>query len=333
MKRLILGLPTTFTAPALPERIEWTGSAVKTFRSCPRLFFWKYIARLGSKAKPAPLLIGTSFHTAVAHWYKAPRASMEKIAARVIGEASKEYKDNQAWYNVEDIEKMEVALKTFEGMLQGYATNYESDRANWRFGPKDVEVEFKIDMGDFDFRGSIDLIPTVRSTGKRAIVENKTASDISESYLDRLSLDTQTRGYLFGATRGLGLKISQVIYNVTRKCKLRRRSGESHQDFTRRIVLDYTARPDFYFYREPLPITQDCIEAFELELRQTHHALMSMIGRMKDPLDPREWYINDNHCTAYHRTCDFHRLCVTGLDAGTGTMFEQHESFHRELSV
>lgn len=331
MKKLLHNLPKGFTVPDLPERMIWTGSAIKAFRACPRLFFWKYATRLAPKVKSAPLVIGTAFHDAIGTWYKFPRSLMPMIAARVAGEVREEFKKSAALYNTEDAEALQTALTTFQGMLMGYARIYEHDRKVWRFTPEDIERQFTVDMGDFDFQGSIDLI--AREPGKRVLIENKTASNIDESYVDRLALDTQTRGYLFGATKACGLKIDRVIYNVTRKCKLRRRGGEKLDDFNERIALDYAARPDFYFYRETLPLTPGCIEAFELEIRQTHAAFQAMRDRMTNIGDPREWYINDQHCTAYHRTCEFHRLCVDGLDSGNGTLFEQSPTLHRELIV
>lgn len=313
----------------LPKRMVWTSSSLKLFRKCKRKFFWKYIVRLRPRYSSGPLLIGTAFHEALAQWYMKPRADMAKIAARQGKEARDKFTASAEYFDEEELDKHGAVMQTIEGMLLGYADIYSADRTGWKFDRRDVEVKFDIDCGPFDFQGKVDLI---YQDGKRdVIVEHKTARKIDSSYVDRLPMDTQVRAYVFGATRGLGRNPKEVLYDVVRKCGLRRKAKETASEFNARIALDYASRPGFYFFREPLKFSKDDIANFEYEMHQTHSEFMAIING-PDPTNPRAWAPNDGTCTEFFSTCPYMPLCSTSLDKGTGMMFDQDDAMHEELA-
>lgn len=318
--------------PHLPERMVWTSSSLRLFRKCKRKFFWKYICGLRPRNKAGSLIIGHAFHAAIGEWYAKPKMDMEAIVAKHAVAAREEAAVSAEFYDQEEAEKLEVTLNTFSGMMLGYARIHGADRKDWKV--LHVEKQFSIDLGDFVFQGKVDLIaePRVpkRGASKCFIAEHKTAKKIGESYIDRLPLDTQCRAYIFGAQRGLGLKPDELLYDVVRKCQLRRKSGETADAFNERICLDYEARPDFYFYREPLKFSQADVAAFELEMRQTHAEYVA-IADGPAPFDPRSWTPNDSTCNEFFRTCEYMQLCTTGLDKGTAGMFTKNETMHEEL--
>jgi len=278
------------------------------------------------------LLIGGLFHWCIGDWYSSNRARMTRIARRRIDPAWTEAREQSALYNPDDFEKLSAEIQALYGMLFGYAHTYADDRRIWTINRKLVEVEFRVDMGDFDYAGKIDLVTLLKPQAKcYTVVEHKTARKISEAYITRLPMDTQVRSYVFGATQGLGLRVNEVLYDVVRKCSLRRKSGETADAFNARIAEDYEARPDFYFFRQPLKFNKSDIDAFEYEVRQTHAEFMAIING-SDPLDPRSWGPDDAECSAFFRTCPYLEVCTTGLDRGTGMLFEQHSDWHEELS-
>lgn len=323
MKLPILLLVDTLQ-PIIPERMIWTTSALKLFRRCKRKFYWKYILRLDPRRKDIPLIIGSGFHKGLAQWYAGQRASMNTIASKLIPKIHEDAIENNELYDADEFEKLELQIYMLGGMLHAYSHVYKDDRRSWDLDRKLIERRFTVDCGDYDFQGSIDI------ADDRFLVEHKTTGNITSSYLDRLPLDTQVRGYMFGAKKGLGLKPKRVIYNVVRKSKLRRRSAETFDGFVTRVRDDYLARPEFYFHREPLPFTSVDILAFEFELDQTHQEYLHVLAS-GDPLQPRTWGIDDSECNAWFRMCSYTSLCHHGYGAGSEAQFIRRETLHQEL--
>ena len=314
--------------PQIPEKIRWSVSKAKLFKKCKRKFFWKYLMHLRHRAKAAPLLVGSYFHEALAEWYRTKRSSMVRIADRYVKAADKEIRTACEYYDQYEYDKLTTMLETLQGMLVGYATVYQHERKIWIIDREGIEAEKTIDLGEFDFIFKTDLITKqqLKNSVKNHLVEHKTASIIPDSYMDKLPLDTQVRGYIFGANhpQGLNKKVSEVIYDVVKKCKLRRKSDEDVSTFNERIAQDYIDRPDFYFFREKLKFNKSDIVAFEFELRQVHAEYMWLINTLPDSLDPRYWAPSDFICSEFFKTCPYQLLCLNGLDRGTGSVYEQY---------
>ena len=320
--------------PTFPDKIRWSVSKAKVFKKCKRKFFWKYILHLQHRAKAAPLLFGSYFHEALAEWYRTKRSSMKRIAARYAKMADEEIRAASEYYDQYEYDKLMTLIHTFEGMLIGYAAVYNQERKIWIIDREGIEAEKTIDLGDFTFIFKTDLITKqmIRKLVKNHLVEHKTASRIPESYIDVLPLDTQVRGYIFGANhpQGLNKKVSKVVYDVVKKCKLKRKSDEKLEDFNERIANDYMDRPEFYFFRETLQFNKADIAAFELELRQVHAEYIWLLDTLKDPLDPRYWAPSDFICNEFFKKCPYLTLCLEGLDRGTACMYEQYNREEKE---
>jgi len=207
-------------------------------------------------------------------------------------------------------------------MVRGYTDIYQSDLKDLIIKPNNVEVDFLVKLKHFDFSGKIDLLPCYRKSGKPIIVEHKTASKIGDSYIDRLPLDTQIRGYIFGAQEGLGLHPVEVLYDVIRKCSLRRKSDEDLDDFNERIALDYASRPEFYFFRETLKFNSSDIGQFVNDMDLTFSEYSNIVDNY-DPKNPASWVCSDNICNEFFKNCPYMPLCLKGLDKGTGKLYTQ----------
>lgn len=315
--------------PIVPKKMIWTGSSLKQFRDCPRKFFWKYIMRLRNKLQAGPLMIGSQFHECLGKWYSSRFNSMSKLIKKPVKDLREHLTVHGQYYDTDDLAKFEASVGTFEGMMLGYAEVNADDRKEWRFD-RDLgtERQFLIDCGAFYFAGSIDGV--FRKRGNQLwMIEHKTARLINDVYIQRLKLDTQTRGYLF-ALLVLGFNPIGAVYNVTQKCALRRKSNESVGDFCERIKRAYMSEPTKYFFRANLVFEIDEIVAFYLEMCQTHDHFMAMASHMA-ALEPRSWPINDKHCDSYFKLCEYHQLCTEGLDFGTSLHLEQHDKLHVEL--
>lgn len=312
----------------VPDRMIWTASSLKCFRKCKRKFFWKYIARISPAHYSAPLLIGKAFHGGLAEWYFYKRAMMERIAATYQKEANRLALKGEGYYDQDDYDKMMTGIATLIGMLQGYGEIYEKERSEWVIPKKNIEARFNVNCGDFDYQGSVDCVPRI---GKNwTVVEHKTASKLHDTYLMRIQQDTQVRGYCFGAIHGLKLPVKHVMYDVVKKCKLRRRSGESSRQFDERIMLDYMSRPDFYFMREDLVINGRDLAMFERDLFNTHDEFEWLINNF-DGTNPDNWCANDGACYEYFRNCDYMPLCLSGIGLDNAALYNHRSSLHQEL--
>jgi len=318
MKKLIVDNP--FQDPVIPKRTSWSYSSLKLFRKCKRKFYWQYILRLSPRREPSALVISSAIHEALAKWYSSKRASMKRISANIITTVQKKAEENINFYDQDEYDDLIVTLNTLQGILTAYAELYADDSQLWKLTKKNVETWFSVNLGPFDFKGRIDLLPTVK--GKLLVVDHKIVSRIGESYVERLPLDGQLRGYILGVSPKR--KVSKVVYNLIRKCKLRQKSQESLKEFTERIRRDYLNRPDFYFQRETLRFSKSDVEAFEYDLRKTHAEFAWLVNHSIDPLDPRDWPCNDAMCDEYFRTCEYFPLCTQGLDRGTARLYTQY---------
>jgi len=313
--------------PFLPPRIvtpmKWSYSTLKLFRKCKRKHYWTKIFRLIPRREAAPLVISNVVHEGLAKWYSSTRASMKRIARTVVKTTKKRIEAQHQFYNQDDYDEMMILLSTVEGMLIGYSRVYSDDKKIWEFNKNDVEAWFNVDRGDYEWRGKIDLLLCKGKT--QLVMDHKVISNINSSFIDKLPLDGQLRGYIVGARDDLNRLPKRVIYNLIKKCKLRKKSGETTKDFTKRIREDYENRPDFYYSRESLTFDKGDIEAFLRDLDITHEEYSWYINqKVRDPLKPESWPCTDTTCDEYFRNCPFQPLCLEGLNKGTARLYTQY---------
>lgn len=312
-----------------PERMIWTASSLKLFRSCKRKWFWKYILRLRERVKDKNLVIGGVFHECVAHWYRNPRSSMQRILIRYEKQLSAYLQAKGGFYSQEEVDKFDVAIKNFGGMMLAYEAQYSPIRKTWLIQSDLIEKQFLVPFEHFDYAGKIDLV--VARKGHRRAVEHKTASRLRHGYIERLPLDTQCRGYMLGATQGLGIGIEEILYDVVAKSKWRRKSNESQDEFNLRNAERYMATPEKFFYQEPIPVTREAVASFVYELHHVQREYLHLRSELKG-LDAREWEPNDDSCDKYFKQCEYLTLCLEGLDRGTARQYEQGDDLHQELN-
>lgn len=106
------------------------------------------------------------------------------------------------------------------------------------------------------FRGKFDGVFTRK--GKLWLLENKFKSIIDQNGItDTLHTDLQCLFYLNALRLSTGICPEGVIYNVIRRPQLRPRNGEKYLDFIARLQADIEDRPDFYFFRVELQMSEE----------------------------------------------------------------------------
>lgn len=321
---LPLIIENPFEEPYIPPRTAWSFSSLKLFRKCKRKSYWKRILRLSPKREASPLVISGLVHLGLSEWYS-KKGKMKPIAVRVTDEAIERIEKNADYYDQDEYDELLAMATTVVGMLVGYSLMYKKDKVQLAIDKRrDVEAWFQVNMGSFDWKGKIDMLPCTLK-GKQLLMEHKAVKKLNMSLLlETLPLDPQIIGYIFGAAEGLHRRPAQVVYNLIRKCQLRRKSNETSDQYCDRIAKDYEKRPEFYFYREQLRYNKSDLAAFEFDLRKTNQEYVRLLEDSKDPLDPREWPGSHHICTEFFRTCPFLPLCIQGLDRGTARLYTQY---------
>lgn len=205
--------------------------------------------------------------------------------------------------------------------------------------------------------GKIDAL--ARRDGELAVVEHKTCGDTiddpSSGYWKRLAIDTQIAGYLLAAWTS-GHRLLQVLYDVLRKPEIRPRKlpskevvqlrvthtyyglwlsppeveqvvadpehRESAKMYGARLVHDIKERPDWYFQRRLITLTEKDITAYATELWLDAEDIR--LSRTKN--DIRR---NAQACLNFGCTCEYMDVCSIGDE----TNLIQIGTLHPELEL
>lgn len=261
-----------------------TASNTKQFMTCRMAYYCRNELGLVPRYTKRGLSIGKAFH--------------KGEETHSIEEAMKSL---QTFYpsNQNEADELEIAKAVVQAMLEGYWNRFPS------FENSEPEVKFDLPLLDpggkpteHHVRGKIDR--RARLNNRTWLVENKTATQVDRTYIEKLDLDHQTTTY-FDAAYRLELDPAGVIYRVVRKPSIRPKKNETIPQFCERVVRDYQERPEFYFFEERLYRTQADLKQFEAELW----------GIAQDILTARRekrWYRNTSRCADWGK-CDYLPLC------------------------
>lgn len=164
--------------------------------------------------------------------------------------------------------------------------------------------------------GQLDAAFNVRD--EHWLEESKTRGRIDPVYIsEMLGEDFQVNLYLLIAAQVFGVPFSGVCYNVIRKPGLRQRKKETNKEFAERVADDVQKRPDHYFYRFEVAISQEDVARWEHETLQP---LLREVWRWYDALDAehpfRPHWKNTAACQRHYGKCDFFGLCHRNDEAG-----------------
>lgn len=285
----------------------WTNSRLKTYQACPMKEKFRYRDCLVPIGKKEALNLGAAVHRGIETW--SIDAAIEALEF--------DFPANQEAYDAQ-----EIMRGTVRAMLNGYFAIHQP------FEEHDPEIGFEIGArfptrsgmrrsNRIKLAGKIDDIAIIN--GEQWVVEYKTASQIDKSYFDRLYVDSQITFYMMAALR-CDFKPVGVLYRVLKKPQIRRKQNETVEAYIERMMQDYLARPEFYFYESKYYRTVADIAQFE---KDVWHEIKQANQNARDGHVFRHSY----SCSNYG-TCPYLPLC-TG-EAGAEMMFEYREP-HEEL--
>jgi hypothetical protein len=162
---------------------------------------------------------------------------------------------------------MEEHLAMARALFGAYADHYKKEDEkgiNW----VELESEFDVDFEGHRLRGKRDGLLRWKKDkkGKLWLLETKTASRIDESTMnEKLGFDFQNLFYTIATEEEVGEKIGGILYNVIRKPQIKNTTGDL-QEYYQRMYTDVRKRPEFYFKRFKVNITEKRKKIFRAEL-------------------------------------------------------------------
>jgi hypothetical protein len=273
-------------------KVVLTYSALQSFLTCPRKYFWRYIQEVEPVEKSDALLLGSAVHRYLEYFYSQVPVDRETLLTEglspktrgilngVINNYGRIYSDDFNCYEVLSVERV----------LSGNIINPVTQRssANFEFGGKlDTLVRLRVGMDD---------IPT----GSLAIMETKTAARVDDLFWSRISLDPQTALYTHYLQEELGEEIAGVIFNVIAKPFFRQRKDETEEEFGNRIS-EKMADPEMYHRRT--------IAVQDLNAEEVLSDLWNAKSFIHLARENSAYPKSSSACTLYNSTCDYMALC------------------------
>lgn len=197
---------------AVPIRITFNQSRIKTYQRCPKQFDYKFNQLLQPKKKSRPLFMGSWVHACLEEYYKGGDWR--------IGHQT--YVDE--WNKLFEEEKAELSAKyrgtplpeIVERIMRSYLFYYKDDGWEPYMVEQILEVEtpLKIDGKYWVFKGRLDLI-IKDEEDKLWLVDHKTASTIPPATAFH-AMEPQLMLYPWAAKQQYGIELAGVIWNYVK---------------------------------------------------------------------------------------------------------------------
>jgi len=278
-----------------------TQGAISTFLDCRHQFWLKYVMGYRNKAKGGATAFGSAFHDILAHTQHAEPGKQPKS----LDVAVTDYMKSLGTLTPNVQEETSCMLAQIKAIIQLYNKRWEEDHATRTWLKREDTFRFNYELNlefndrskhDFGVSGTSKLIPlrgrwdgVFKKGGSVVLHETKTKGRIDEEGIAKsLPFDTQTMLYCLAILRTMKVCPRGTCYDVIRSIQLRQKQNESTLDFVDRCRADIESRPDWYFMRFDVTIT-------EKELREWEHRFLCPVlceitrwyeSIKADPLNP-----------------------------------------------
>lgn len=243
-----------------------TQGAISTFLDCRHQFWLKYVMGYRNKAKGGATAFGSAFHDILAHTQHSEPGKKPKS----LDVAVTDYMKSLSTLTPNVQEETSCMLAQIKAIIQLYNKRWEEDHATRTWLKREDTFRFNYTVQPEDKYAAFNIPLRGRWDGvfekKKNIVlhETKTKGRIDEEGIAKsLPFDTQTMLYCLAIQRQLKLKPSGTCYDVIRNPQLKLKQNESTLDFVDRIASDIESRPDWYFIRFDVAITEQELKHWE----------------------------------------------------------------------
>lgn len=315
----------------------------KSFRNCPRLYWWRYVRCLQRIKKDKHRYFGGVVHDLLRNYY--------------AGEGSPEEILHQAFPNREGNAQDRAQWHLARAMMQGYGERYADDQdfeivkaTEMTFSGDIVNPETGATSRSFSLDGKVDMIVQT-ANGRYWIFEHKTAQLIDAAYIEALWTDFQISLYSHYVSSTTAFPIAGIFYNMLGKAKLQQSEGETQEQFEIRrqelIAKSKTGKTsakrrmpesDEAFsarlaekYRQPSMFHREAILIPEGRVRMLQSQLWDLTQSLLEARRRDAWYQNEDHCYWFRRACEYLPLCRTeDPEPIIANLFEERQP-HEEL--
>lgn len=283
----------------------YTFSSLRTFQTCPMLYFYKYILGYRTVKVDAPLQFGLVIHK----W-------LETL--------NQDY-DLENRYPLED----EFENAKFRALTKGYLERYNS-HVDEEYDDHEPEKIFEIDLASnpkAKVAGKLDDLFFV-DAGIVVLVEHKTSGeDIRPGsyYWQKLQMDTQI-GLYWLALLAMGYLPKYVLYNVIGKPRLRpsKTKEENGDQFYNRLCDHIAKNPDQYYQRGKVRLLKKDLKNLKVDILRT---IETIEFHEKENIWPRY----TGNCYKYNRPCSFFPVCIDETNLNNIEHYYQSDVLHPEL--
>lgn len=301
------------------ELVNFSASKIRQFLSCEKKYEYKYVDGLLPRTYQRALEFGSIGHKFLENWYTHLKDGGE-FNLKAISETIKTDRGLEDFDSF-TTQAFETDLYTVHGMIAAYTKFYENDPKQWEILAVEQLIDYAQSFEGIHLRGIPDLVVKERNSDFVWIIDHKFLAQITQGLLKKLPLDIQVHMYLKMVKQYINklypeLKIRGVIYNIVRKPGIRQKKDESLEAFQLRLFKDYSDRPEEFFFREYVIVTEHNIAMFE-------EFMTNIAIDMKRKHSTGKFIQNVFACDQYGE-CPYIELCLRGKEAAS-YLFKQIE--------
>lgn len=255
----------------------WDYTAISTFLSCRKEFYFFIVKGYRPKHVSVHLRFGLAVHDA-----------LDTLYTKGLDEALKVFEETYVDEGDHSIKTMANGLE----LMRWYAEVYKHEPFKVIGKP---ETGFVFPVGDIMWGGRMDL--PVDWDGELWIMEHKTCSRLDSNYFKQFDLDMQVTSYILAAEEYLGKKCMGCIINALEPWKPLVRPRATSK------------KPEDHYARAPIHRTQRLKDIFKLNI-QRH------VRDIQWCADNDEWAESHKKdvCRRYNADCPYKKLCMYGED-------------------
>lgn len=295
------------------EKHGITQSILKTWLSC------RMKAKLSlegwSHSRPSyALTYGTIVHGVLERIYdlirlkKLTKIPSDILIIKMVKEVEIQWKKENPGNDFKMMEMLDDCCLMAEATLPSYFKFWwktDFHKIQWRNLEQEFKIPYTTKKGDKTFiRGKKDGVYGVKYV---KLFETKTKSQINiDDLIDTLWYEFQVNEYLWAVKKTYKVIPTGVTYNLIRKTSLKRYKAESKVQFLTRVKKDVEKRPDFYFMRLNIAVSEKDMKVFAEEFDSI---IQEFIDWNKGIL---KTYKNTNQCNDKYGRCEFCGVCSRG---------------------
>ncbi len=301
---------TRLVEPEKPWQV--TISTVRTFDTCKRKFYWRYVRSIGGSYLHLPFYVGTFVHEGIEMFYKG--RDIEDILETI----STKIQEKSAQYNIrpEDVPKKEQMDSVILAALEAYIKQKKRSKEKWITESAEKAYRMALPGLKLKFRGALDLVvKRKRKNGDkvRTIVDHKVLAMISHTLNEGIFQNAQIQLYPLLYKACTGLKIYDGYFNVIMKPKIRQRMADTRDDYLDRLRALYIDKEEEMFWRKHHIFEERHVqEAYNNFLMSVEQIEQILEDAGDDYHDAQKWQKNTERCFDYFTECPYFKLCRFG---------------------